>query len=138
MHTEAFPASGLYEKLGLPVLYVVYPFRWCDLEVDYPPWLRRLAEAVPVSHHLACKVEVGGRLVLVDATVDSPLKKLGLPVNEDWNGHDEMVLPLTPIGEEEIYHPAEVRDYAAGYGQTSLEFFSRMNAWLDKVRNEPV
>jgi hypothetical protein len=124
----------MYEKLGLAVLYVVYPFRWSDLEVDYPSWLRRLAEAVPVSYHLACKVEVGARLVLVDATVDSPLKKLGLPVNERWNGYDDMILPVTPVGEEQVYHPAEVREYAASYDEASLQFFSEMNAWLDRVR----
>ena len=124
----------MYEKLGLPVLYVVYPFRWSDLEVDYPAHLRKLAEAMPVSHHLACKVEIGGRLVLVDATVDSPLKRLGLPVNENWNGFSGMLLPVTPVDEEQLFHPAEVGDYVASYDDASLEFFSRMNAWLDKVR----
>ena len=129
-----FLLRDMYEKLGLPVLYVVYPFRWSDLEVDYPAHLRKLAEAMPVSHHLACKVEIGGRLVLVDATVDSPLKRLGLPVNENWNGFSGMLLPVTPVDEEQLFHPAEVVDYVASYDDASLEFFSRMNAWLDKIR----
>ena len=130
-----FLLRDMYEKLGLPVLYVVYPFRWRDLNVEYPAYLRKLAQSVPVSHHLACKVEIGGKLVLVDATVDSPLKALGLPVNENWNGYDGMVLPVTPVGEEQVYHPAEVRDYEATYDEASLEFFDRMNAWLDRVRS---
>ena len=129
-----FLLRDMYEKLGLPVLYAVYPFRWSDLEVDYPAHLRKLAEAMPVSYHLACKVEIGGELVLVDATVDSPLKKLGLPVSEDWNGFSGMLLPVTPVGEEQLFHPAEVRDYQARYDEVSLEFFSRMNAWLDRIR----
>jgi hypothetical protein len=132
-----FLLRDMYEKLGLPVLYAVYPFRWSDLDVDYPSWLRRLAEAIPVSYHLACKVELGGKLVLVDATVDRPLKKLGLPVNENWNGYDGMVLPVTPVGEEQIFHPAEVRDYEASYDESSLEFFRQMNVWLEKVRQAP-
>lgn len=129
-----FLLRDMYEKLGLAVLYVVYPFRWSNLEVDYPSWLRKLAEAVPTSYHLACKVEIGGDLVLVDATVDSPLKKLGLPVNENWNGASDMVLPVTPVGEEQIYHPSEVGEYQARYDEASLKFFSQMNAWLDRVR----
>jgi hypothetical protein len=129
-----FLLRDLYEKLGLPVLYVVYPFRWSDLEVDYPLWLRKLAEAVPISYHLACKVEISGDLVLVDATVDSPLRKLGLPVNDNWDGASDMVLAVTPVGEEQIYHPSEVGDYQAGYDEASLEFFSQMNAWLDRIR----
>lgn len=129
-----FLLRDMYEKLGLPVLYVVYPFRWSDLEVDYPAHLRKMAESVPVSRHLACKVEIRGKLVLVDATVDSPLKKVGLPVNENWDGFSGMVLPVTPVGEEEVFHPAEVRGYKAGYDEASLQFFSQMNSWLDKVR----
>ena len=129
-----FLLRDMYEKLGLAVLYVVYPFRWSDLEVDYPSWLRKLAEAVPTSHHLACKVEIGGDLVLVDATVDSPLRQVGLPVNENWDGASDMVLPVTPVGEEQVYHPSEVRDYQARYDEASLQFFVQMNAWLDRVR----
>ena len=129
-----FLLRDMYEKMGLPVLYVVCPFRWSDLEVDYPAHLRKLAEAMPISHHLACKVEIGGRLVLVDATMDSPLKELGLPVNENWNGFDGMIMPVTPVGEEEVFHPSEVRNYEASYDEASLQFFSRMNAWLEKVR----
>jgi hypothetical protein len=131
-----FLLRDLYEKLELPVLYVVYPFRWSDVEVDYPSWLRKLAEAVPTSYHLACKVEIGGNLVLVDATVDSPLRRLGLPVNDNWDGAGDMVLPVTPVGEEQVYHPSEVGDYQAGYDEASLHFFSQMNAWLDRVRKE--
>jgi hypothetical protein len=129
-----FLLRNMYEKLGLTVLYVVYPFRWSDLEVDYPKRLRRLAEAVPTSYHLACKVELAGKLILVDATVDSPLKRLGLPVNENWNGLSDTVLPVTPIAEEQLYHPTEVHDYEAQYDDASLEFFSQMNAWLDRIR----
>ena len=129
-----FLLRDMYEKLGLPVLYIVYPFRWSDLEVDYPAHLRELAEDMPISYHLACKVEIGGKLVLVDATVDSPLKRLGLPVNENWNGLSNMLLPVTPVGEEQLFHPAEVRDYGAWYDEVSLEFFNQMNTWLDRVR----
>ena len=97
--------------------------------------MRKLAEAMPVSYHLACKVEIRGRLILVDATVDSPLRRLGLPVNMNWNGLSNMILPVKPVGGEQLFHPAEVRDYEARYDEVSLEFFSRMNAWLDKVRD---
>lgn len=129
-----FLLRDMYEKLGLAVLYVVYPFRWSDLEVDYPSWLRKLAEAMPTSYHLACKVEIGGKLVLIDATVDSPLKRLGLPVNENWNGASSMLLPVTPVAEEQVYHPTEVQGYEARYDEVSLEFFSQMNTWLDRIR----
>jgi hypothetical protein len=129
-----FLLRDMYEKLGLSVLYVVYPFRWSELEVDYPAHLRRLAQAMPISYHLACKVEIGGNLVFVDATVDSPLKRLGLPVNENWDGINGMLLPVIPVSEEQLFHPVETGEYQASYDEVSLEFFGRMNAWLDRVR----
>lgn len=129
-----FLLRDMYQRLGLPVLYAVYPFRWSDLEVDYPPHLRQLAGRMPVSHHLACRVEIEGHLVLVDATVDRDLKKLGLTVNEDWDGFGSTLLPVTPLGEEQLYHPDEVHGYEARYDEVSLAFFSLMNSWLATLR----
>ena len=63
----------MYQKLGLMVLYVVYPFRWDEVEIEYPRRLKRLAEAMSTSYHIACKVDIGGELVLVDATLDPVL-----------------------------------------------------------------
>lgn len=34
------------------MLYSVYPFRWSDLQVEYPAHLKKLAEAMPVAYHL--------------------------------------------------------------------------------------
>ncbi len=129
-----FLLRDMYQKLDLPTLYAVYPFRWSDLEVDYPPHLRELAAAMPVAHHLACRVEIEGDLVLVDATVDLPLKQLGLPVNEGWDGFHNTQLPVSPVGEEALFHPAEVTGYAASYDGVSLEFFRLMNDWLRRTR----
>ena len=61
---------NMYRMLGLSVLYVVYPFRWDEVEIEYPHRLLKLARELPTSHHLACKVEIDGKLVLVDATLD--------------------------------------------------------------------
>jgi transglutaminase-like putative cysteine protease len=99
----------MYRRLGLTVLYVVYPFRWDELEVEYSPRLRRLAEAVPMRYHLACKVEIEDRLILVDATVDPGLVKLGLHVNKAWDGLSDTQLPIEPHGEEQLFHPCEAQ-----------------------------
>jgi hypothetical protein len=70
-----------YRKLGLQVLYVVYSYRWDEFENLYPPELRKLASEMPIGSHLACKVDIEGKLVLVDATLDPSLAIVGLPVN---------------------------------------------------------
>ena len=129
-----FLLCDMYQRLGMVVLYVVYPFKWDELEIDYPPRLRRLAEAVPTSHHLACRVDIGGELVLVDATLDPPLKRLGLPVNMDWDGISNTLLPVNPCGEEQLYHPSEAYLTQARPDEESLVFYNELNSWLEEIR----
>lgn len=125
---------NMYQRLGLTVLYAVYPFRWDELEIDYPPKLRRLAKAMPPSRHLACKVDIDGRLVLVDATLDPPLERLGLPVIKKWDGKSDTLLPIKSSDGEEIYHPSEAYGLRSQPDEKALIFYNELNLLLDKVR----
>jgi hypothetical protein len=126
----------MFQKIGLEVLYAVYPFRWDDFEALYPPELLELAKAMPTSYHLVCKVNIEGKLVLVDATIDPALKKLGLPVNEKWDGFEDTLLAMNPCGEEQLYHPSEAYFMQPpNTDETSLAFYDRLNLWLEKVRS---
>jgi hypothetical protein len=124
----------MFQMLGMTVLYAVYPFRWDEFDIDYPRSLRRQAEAMPPSHHLACKVEIEGRLVLVDATLDPALKVLGLPVNETWDGRSDTMLPIKSCDGEEIHHPSEAYGVQTEHDEASLAFYREMNLWLDRAR----
>ncbi|MBM3119226.1 MAG: hypothetical protein FJ006_06685 [Chloroflexi bacterium] len=125
----------MYQKIGLEVLYVVYPFRWNDFEAVYPPELQRLADAMPISYHLACKVDIDGKLVLVDATIDPALQKIGLPVNKKWDGLSDTLLAVNPCGEEQLYHPSEIHFMQPPTAdEQSLAFYNRLNVWLKDTR----
>ena len=129
----------MFQRLGLLVLYVVYPFQWCEWhpeDMDYPPRLLSLSEDMPTSYHIACKVVIDDRLVLVDATLDSPLTKFNLPVNVDWDGFSNTILPVNPCGEEELYHPSEAHlMQPRDFDRNSLEFYRELNQCLEDVRN---
>lgn len=130
-----FLLCNMYQRLGITVLYVVYPFRWDELEIDYPSNLRKLAEQMPLSYHLACKADIGGNLVLLDATIDKPLERLGLPVNKNWDGLTDTLLPIKPRGEEQIYHPSEASHIEATLDESSLAFYGKLNSWLEDIRS---
>ena len=133
-----FLLCNMFQRLGMLVLYVVYPFQWGDrAEVlkDLPERLIRLAQRQPVSHHLACKVEINDRLVLIDATLDSPLKKVDLPVNLHWDGFSDTLLAIDPCGEEQVYHPSEAHlMQPRNDDEKSLEFYNELNLCLEQVR----
>ena len=128
-----FLLCDMYQRLGMTVLYVGYPFRWDEVEVDYPTRLRKMAKAMPTSYHLACKVDIYGSLVLVDATVDPALEKLGLTVNKEWDGVSETHLPMKPCGEEQFYHPREASYIEVRYDDKSLAFYRELNRYLEKA-----
>ena len=128
----------MFQRLSMTVLYVVYPFQWgnrAEVLEDFPERLMRLAQEQPVSHHLACKVEINGKLVLVDATLDSPLKKINLPVNLHWDGFSDTLMAIEPCGEEQVYHPSEAHlMQPRNDDEKSLEFYNELNLCLEQVR----
>jgi len=89
--------AEMYRRLGNEVVFATFPFLWNDPDLAYPVELRALANGLPVGHHLACRVRINKRWVLVDATWDRPLKRAGFPVNEHWDGRSDTLCAVTPL-----------------------------------------
>jgi len=89
--------AEMYKKLNLAVVYATFPFLWNEQDIQYPKKLREQAARLPVAHHLACRVQIGCRWVLVDATWDRPLANAGFPVNAPWDGYSEMKCAVKPL-----------------------------------------
>ena len=130
-----FLLCTMFQKLGLPVLYVVYRYRWNEFEDLYPLKLRKLVKEMPQGSHLACRVDIEGKLVLVDATLDPALSIVGLPVNKAWDGVSDTLLPVQPLGEEQVYHPSEADLIEAqGLTEVTRSFYNGLNAWMELLR----
>jgi hypothetical protein len=133
-----FLLASMFQRLGLLVLFTVYPFRWgerSEILDNYPVKLKQMADRQPVGYHLACKVEIGGRLVLVDATLDSPLARLPLlPVNLQWDGFSDTLLPMTPVGEERTFHPLEAHVMRPVVTRQALAFYRYLNQCMEQAR----
>jgi hypothetical protein len=132
-----FLLCEMYRRLGLQVLYIVYPHRWdeiANIMGEYSDRLAEMALALPVSRHLACKVKIEDRLVLLDATLDLPLQKAGFNVNADWDGISDTLLPVTPCGQEEWYHPSEARLMKTTLDTQFRAFYPELNNFLEQMR----
>jgi hypothetical protein len=132
-----FLLADMFSRLGLVTLFTVFPFRWgerAEVVADFPQRLLELARQMPLSHHLACRVEIDGRLVLVDATMDSALARADMPVNLYWDGKSDTGLPMTPLGPEEIFHPSEAHRMQPRTDAVSLAFYDELNARLEEAR----
>lgn len=139
-----FLLGWMYQKLNIPVKYASYHFMWSDLEVDYPRRLRKLADELPMMVHLALKAYINNEWILLDATWDLPLKKVGLPVNEDWDGFSNTLNAVTPLEEiihETIQERLEYLDYIDSkipnteeQNELADKFRTEFNNWVEKVR----
>lgn len=132
-----------FKKLGIPVKYATYPFYWhAGHFIKYPAELKAMMQGLPVSNHLAIKANIEGNWVLVDATYDLPLGKVGFPVNRVWDGvsptHNavhplEEVLHDTP--EERMAYDAATRvKYTDLQKAAFVEFIPKLNAWFESLR----
>ncbi len=73
--------------------------------------------------------------MLVDATIDTALAAIGLPVNRNWDGFSDTLPAVEPAGEEQLFHPSEASSTSNPLtDEAHLEFFQRLNSWLDEVR----
>ena len=89
--------ATMYRKLNVNVVYATFPFLWGDQEIQYPDRLRDQAKHLPVAYHLACRVQIGCRWALIDATWDPPLGKAGFPVNAHWDGIADTRCAVLPL-----------------------------------------
>jgi hypothetical protein len=137
-----FLLGGLFGAMGLDVKYATYPFRWADLAIKYPEKLLELAGRMPMEYHLACKVRIGPRWVLVDATWDSALAKAGFPVNTRWDGLSDTLNAVDALGEimhdtprERALYVAEKRKVMSPEEKKATVLFIReLNSWLENIQ----
>jgi len=133
--------GAIYESMEIPVKYITYPFRWIDLKVDYPDFIRSLAEKMPLQYHLAIEININEKDFLLDATWDSPLEKAGFWVNEIGEKLVNTNLGIVPCGKPVIHIDALERgDYIKALKAemvktgVELEFYATLNAWLENIR----
>lgn len=138
-----FLMGMIYEELKMPVKYDVYSFKWSSLEVGYPEHIRRFAEKMPVTYHLALKIFTDNKWIVVDATWDPGLQKTGFPVNDTWDGISDTKLAVTGACEfscDDIYECAE--RYGEKIDSDTMadklafaRFSSGFNEWISSIRD---
>lgn len=131
--------AKMFRKLNLNVVYATIAFSWNDPDLQYPSELRKQAIRLPIAHHLACRVQVGCRWVLVDATWDRPLEKAGFPVNDPWDGYSDTrcaVKPLTSPVRTAFCHPLKNVPYRAKGENKLCPIDGEKNHWdvVDRAR----
>lgn len=133
--------GAIYESLGIPVKYLTYPFYWKDLDIDWPDSIKRLVEKMPLQYHLAIEITVDEQSFFLDATWDSPLEKVGFPVNrigDKLTNTKNAIVPYNdPIIHQTAFERIEFKKRLLRERATKgIEdnFYSVLNTWLEDIR----
>jgi len=134
----------MLDRLGLSVKYATYLFNWNDPAIKFPVDLKKIVQVMPITPHLALKVNIDKQWISVDATYDLPLKSAGFTVNEEWDGINDTKIAVIPV--EEIVHESlderlsfagkRVGEYTERETEAYAEFAGRLNKWLEEVRKK--
>jgi hypothetical protein len=131
----------LLELSGYEVKYCTYEFNWDKIDVDFPENISELVKELPLTYHVACRVFMEGRWVLLDATWDKNLREKGFPVNK-WDGVSDTVLAVRAIGsfqhkgieKHQIFYHSRMKNYTLKEKLMLARFTRLFNLWLARIR----
>lgn len=119
-----------FEKLGVPVKYLLIRFDWNDLSI--PKEIIDKNEDGFIGWHLALKIKPKRKWIYVDATWDSKLEKAEFPVTKNWDGKSDtkFAFPPTAIIELKRRPPKQVKRLG------NRKFYEALNKWLELKREK--
>ncbi|WP_456376480.1 hypothetical protein [Lutibacter sp.] len=92
--------KALYIELGIHVEDFIIMHSFNKLPIIYPDTIRELLDKTTIiDPHNFIKIRRDNKWISIDATWDTPLKKYGFPVNENWDGKLNMNISVTKEGE---------------------------------------
>ncbi len=119
-----------FEKLGIPVKYLVIRFDWNNLPI--PKEIISKNEKGSIGWHLALKIKPKNKWIYVDATWDPRLKKAGFLITKNWSGLSDTKFAFPPkeIIELKKVPPKQVKRLE------NREFYKALNKWLELQREK--
>jgi len=146
-----FLLRDLYKGIGIKTKDMICLQRWKDLTwfptdtygiVNFPKSLLVMLEKTDiVDFHNYEEIFVDSKWIVVDATIDKPLKKIGFYTTENWDGKSSM--PLCFAGSDKVWdcgdRGAEEKKRLTALLPENIskarnEFLKNMTSWIDRLR----
>ncbi|MEA3514671.1 MAG: hypothetical protein U9R34_04295 [Nanoarchaeota archaeon] len=132
-----FILAHMFQKLGLEVKLISIPFNWNSFSEYLPKQIRKKAENLPDSLHLACECKINNRWILVDCSLDSKLKALGFHINDNWDGYSNTIPAVVPnqiLRHNTVDERLELEKRFSAKNCNKIQFFNLLNRYLAQLR----
>lgn len=130
----------LYSEAGIKCKDYIAMHKFIDLPIEYPKNLKEiLSKNNIIDPHNFIKINVNNRWVTVDATWDMPLKKLGFPVNINWDGKSDMDICVKAFRTNEVKDPNRYKEEELSKLDKKTQknrkiFLKELSMWLAENR----
>ncbi len=130
----------LYQELSIEVKDFITMHKFNNLKVDFPDEIKAILNRTQiVDPHNFFKIKRDNKWITVDSTWDKPLKTLGFPVNENWDGKTDMELCVVPIELFEAKNPIELKKKKISELPEEVQkdrklFLKKLTEWVETIR----
>jgi len=133
-----------YERLGLKVEYVTHAFHWSHIKIKYPREIKELTLKMPEEYHLCVRTKIKDKNIIIDATWDAAIEKIGVPVTKDWKPQEDTHFGVPSLREtvhasqeeRDLFVQSERKKISSEERKTSKLFVIAFNKWLDEIREK--
>ena len=133
--------KALYKELGLEVKDFIVMHAFNKLPIEYPENLKELlSKTTVIDPHNFIKIKRNNQWFTVDVTWDNKLKKLGFPINKNWDGNFNLNISVALGGEiletdDAVALKIELLQKLSNTAQKEREIFlEKFTDWLSLER----
>jgi protein arginine N-methyltransferase 1 len=124
----------MLEKLGIPIKYYSYAFKWDNPTLILPTDLKETGKKMPLMYYCGIKVQLNGKWRLFDASWDLPLEKAGFSMKEKPD--DLLGLNSHENAQECVEHiKKKWQELSEADIETLKKYSSQINSWFDLIRS---
>lgn len=131
----------ILNSYNLEVRYISTPFFWKDILVEYPTFLKKIADQIPRQIHLSLEIGLNGITTPIDVTWDKKLERAGFPINYIEHDIHNGTLGVVSAGERIIHNSGLdrflfIESIKNEMKPTGIEkiFYEEFSKWLNLIR----
>ena len=132
--------ASYFKRLNIEFKYLIIPFFYNKSKIKFPKKYEKIINNMPISYHIALKIKIKNKWIIIDSTRDSLLNNF--PHNKKWDWISDMNLAVEPEdiierkSDPRIFEKRMWSEYTKRELQSRKEFYTFYDDFLIKTRKK--